>query len=173
MEELKKKIEAPANSLQELMMKIPGYEGYHNREARRDADKIQRTFLADNLKKAKSKMVYLSGPLSRSPNLEHVGEIDRISKIFDKVIDRIRYADYGYAGFFDALKINEEELDKLYEFDGSLANYISVISESLIALESAVDSGEGIKEKLKSTEKLIKELDIKFDEREKLITGVA
>src|SRR4030042_2416393 len=36
------------------------------------------------------------------------------------LIDRIKTASYGYAGLFDAIKVDEEALDRLYDFDQGL-----------------------------------------------------
>lgn len=172
MDELKQKVLSSTNSLQDLMKKIPGYEGYHNKEARREADKIQRDYIAGSLKKEKERLMDLAGPLSRGSDLDAVTEIDRVTKIFDKITDKIRHADYGYAGFFDAVKINEAELDKMYEFDATLLNEVSSVNEAITALEATIDSGEGVMQKIRAIEKSIKELDRKFDERENLLTGV-
>lgn len=171
-DELKQKVLSSTNSLQDLMKKIPGYEGYHNREARREADKIQRNHIAACLKKEKERLMDLAGPLSRGRDLDAVTEMDRVTKIFDKITDRIRHADYGYAGFFDAIKINEAELDKMYEFDAALLGNVSSIGEAVTALESTIDSGEGLTQRIKAIEKSVKELDKKFDERENLLTEV-
>jgi hypothetical protein len=173
MDNIKEKAQSIAEKMTGLMKKIPGYEGYHEREKRRDADKVQRDFLADNLKKEKGRLLDCSGALVRSAQLEHTSEIDRISKIFDRITDKIRHADYGYAGFFAAQQINEAELDKMIEFDAALANNLATIGESLTALEASIDTKEGIGAKLRAVEKTIKELDLKFDEREKLLKGVA
>ncbi|MDQ7823842.1 MAG: hypothetical protein RDV48_13670 [Candidatus Eremiobacteraeota bacterium] len=173
MDELRDKVLTSTTGLEQLMKSIPGYEGYHNRERRRDADKLQRMFIADRLTKVKGSLTDLTAVLARSGHMEYLGEIDRAGKIFDKTIDRIRYADYGYAGFFDAVKINEAELDKIYEFDSALVNNAATAEEAVSALEGAVESNEGIKDKVKLVERAIKEMDRLFDDREKLIAGVA
>jgi hypothetical protein len=172
MDAFKEKVLSSTDAFQELLKKIPGYAGYQEREKRRDVDKIMRTFLSEDLRKERGKLMDAAAPLARKGKMEFVGEVDRVGKIFEKVIDRIRYADYGYAGLFDVAKINEAELEKMHAFDSALAQYLSTINESIMALEASFDSGEGISEKMRNVEKYIKELDQKFDEREKVITGV-
>jgi len=42
-------------------------------------------------------------------------------------VARIRYADRGYAGFFDAVKVTEQTLDRVYAFDLALVESIDEI----------------------------------------------
>ena len=36
------------------------------------------------------------------------------------LIDKVKTAAQGYAGFFDAVKVKEDELDTLYELDNNM-----------------------------------------------------
>jgi hypothetical protein len=173
-EDLREKIKSQENSLEQLARKIPGFMGYKDREQRRNADKIQRTYMAEQLAREKSRLLDTATPLSRGGNLELVAEVDRLSKLLDKITDKIRYADYGYTGFFDSLKINEAELDRVYEFDLELADLIGAISEATTALESAIEKKEeGAPGKLKTVEAAIKKMEERFSEREKVLKGVS
>jgi hypothetical protein len=46
-----------------------------------------------------------------------LASFDRLDGQVDGLAQAIRFADYGASGFFDVVKIREEELDKLYQFD--------------------------------------------------------
>ena len=48
---------------------------------------------------------------SRAGNLANLDLASSIEKLLDSLGNRIRHADYGYTGFFDAVKIGEEELE--------------------------------------------------------------
>ena len=55
--------------------------------------------------------------LSRGGDLELLGIIDTTNRKLRTVKDRYLYADYGYAGLFDTVKVDEAVLDQLYQFD--------------------------------------------------------
>ena len=101
------------NWLERLGEKIPGYGGYVTKERRRDVDKLHREHLADRLRAAKQPLNELMRELSSSGRLFEVGPVDRVLKKIDQIENRLRFASYGYAGFFDAVKIQEPQLDRI------------------------------------------------------------
>ena len=58
-------------------------------------------------------------------------------------IDKIRRASYGYSGFFDAVKINEDELARVYEYDASLLDLEDEVSRAIDNVEASMGS-EGL-----------------------------
>lgn len=63
----------------------------------------------------------------------------------------LRFASYGYSSFFDQLKIKDEELDQIYNYDLKLLEMIE-------SLEKCIkEKGENIKEIVNNLEKLIEE----------------
>ena len=165
-----------------LMGKVPGYSGYAQREGMRDEDKVVRSFIANDLNRVKGRLLDLGVPLAeKEPEnpkefeqlIDTLYDIDETSQELDRVIDLIRFATYGYSGLFDAKEVNEPELQKLQEFDKSLAGYSSILEESLIPIQEAIRKKEPIAEQLDKTKQVIAELDRKFFDREKIIKGVA
>ena len=58
----------------------------------------------------------------------YIDDLERAAIKLRQFIDRIRHASYGYAPFFDAIKIREEELTKVYEYDLALLDSADEIS---------------------------------------------
>ena len=52
--------------------------------------------------------------------------------------DKIRTATYGYAGFFDAVKIKETELTQLYQFDLAFFDVAEQIGHALDNVEASM-----------------------------------
>lgn len=162
------RIEQRRRLLEQLAGMIPGYSQYQQQEKRRDADKQNRDFLYADLRTAVSDVGKLALSQTGEGKLDALAEIDRIERKLRTVADRIRLADYGYAGFFDAFKIKEEDLDNMYQFDLSMAELVKKIKEMAEKLNSAGDKAGA----LTSLDNAIEELDTRFDEREKTIMGV-
>jgi hypothetical protein len=105
-----------------VLHKIPGFKGYYEREFRRDADRLQREFIVKQLREIKNNLNLVIQNVSRKKNLELLTEYDLFAKGLEKTINEIRYADQGYSGFFDLIKIKEAELDSIYQLDGEIVD---------------------------------------------------
>ena len=49
--------------------------------------------------------------------LAYVDDLENAAIKIRQFIDRIKTAAYGYAGLFDAIKIKNEELNTIYQYD--------------------------------------------------------
>jgi hypothetical protein len=158
-------------TLESLMRKIPGFGGYLDRERRRDADKLQREFMARGLSELKRKVQDAQEELINAGNMKMMTKLDDVNNIVDRVAGRLRHANYGFAGLFEQNQVNEEELNRIYEFDLSLVNELSHSEEALQALVANLET-ENIKARVSDLEKSIRAIDSKLDERERLLKGV-
>lgn len=133
----------PTDFLHGLMNKIPGYTGYADRERRRDADKMLRTYLARQYRDQLGRLARVQTAIVRTRHTTDLAELQRLEGMLNRFIDKLDTASYGYAGLFDANKVTEVELDQLYAFDQGLANGVQQVSGDLDALEAASRQGTG------------------------------
>lgn len=85
------------------------------------------------------------------------------------LIDRIRTASYGYAGLFDAVKVKEEQLDALYDFDSRMLDFVDEVAADADRVTSAVAAGEGIGEAIGTLVTTADEANLAFGHREEAI----
>ncbi len=124
------------NFMEKLFRIVPGYGGYAEKESRRNTDKILRLHLAGQLDEAKSAFDrFMSDMTKQKGHLELMTDASSITKLLEKVIDRLKYAEYGYSGFFDSPKVQEPELLALYEFDTSLAQNIMDLKSKISVIK--------------------------------------
>jgi len=157
------------NWLERLADKIPGYAGYVAKERRRDVDKMHREHLAERLRSAKQPLTDVMRELSSTGRLFEVGPVDRVLKKLDQVENRIRFASYGYAGFFDERKIEETQLDRIYQFDLSLVEKVEEFERLARELSSKAGTAEGLKAAAAEVERAADDLNHTFDERYRAI----
>jgi len=138
MDPLLDKARAGQNELEKLANSIPGFKGYREKELRRDADRLQREYLANLLEECKKTLNTLAANATRTGGLDAINDIEAARKRLDKLINRIRYADRGYAGFFDAIKVNEAVLDRVYQFDLSLLQGVEDVRRAAAGTEQTV-----------------------------------
>ena len=159
------------NWLQRLAEKIPGLAGYHAKENRRDVDKLYRDALADRLRKVKDSIAVVTRELTDGGRLMEIAPLERVSKKVDTVENRIRYATYGYSGFFDAVQIKEQQLDQLYQFDLGLVEKVEAIEAQASALRARTGTPTETKAGLADLEQAVDDLSNKFDTRFQAING--
>ena len=134
--DIQEKARKKMNCLERVLHKIPGFKGYHEREFRRDADRLQREFIVRQLREIKKSLGLVIQTVSRQKNLELLTEYDLFAKGLEKTINEIRYVDQGYSGFFDLIKIGETELDSLYQLDGEMADLACRFNDEFSKLSS-------------------------------------
>lgn len=164
--------EADERLLEKLARMIPGYGGYKDKELRREADKAQREYLSRRLRQQKEELQSQEGDMANRGFLDALGETDRTARRLERAMDRIRFASYGYAGFFDLVKVREDELDRLYEHDASLLEEVEQIASKISELEVSSASEEDLRGSIKELDTLIAQLDRKLSEREDLLRGL-
>jgi hypothetical protein len=165
--DIKEKAWEQLNWLERLLHKIPGFKGYYERELRRDSDRLQRDYIVQQMRKVKTGMNKVIQAAARHKDFDLMRENDLFIRALDKSIGAIRYADQGYTGFFDLLKIREAELDKVYEQDALIVEAVETFSEEFKKLAAAPlePSGPGaLRERLEQIEGL-------FEQRTALLKG--
>ncbi len=159
------------NWLERLGDKIPGYSGYVDRERRRDIDKLHREHLADRLRSLKAPLTDLLRELSNGGRLFEVGPVDLAIKKLDKLENRVRFASYGYGGFFDVVKIEQPQLDAIYQFDLALVERVDTLEAQVRELQSKADTGEGLKKGSSEVAATLDAIDRSFEERYQAINN--
>ncbi len=156
---------ANMSALERLLKGLPGIEGYVDKELRRDADKRLRELLATQMNEQKQQLFAIQKQLLSNGGLRWLDDVDQVIQKLQTLTDRIKTASYGYAGLFDAVKIGEEQLAVLHQFDLDLAHHVAKIDEILPRLQSATTSGESIQPVLQELSQAITEMYILFNHR--------
>lgn len=156
-----------------MMKYIPGYRGYVEKETRREADRALREALMAKLRGGKEKVQDVREMMAESGQLEGIDDVDRLDLLFENVVDRLGFASYGYAGFFDAARVDEDALDLLYEYDESLATTADAIVSKAEELKQAASGGQDLKATIEALKGELRDLEGKLDNRQNAILGVA
>jgi hypothetical protein len=163
------KIRGEQNLLERIASAIPGFKGYREKERRREADSLTREHMASRLEQCKRSLDVLSSNASRVGALDAINDIETARKRVDRVAARLRYADRGYAGFFDAIKIDEAVLDRVYRHDLSL---LAGVEDALAAAQAAEVAAGGVGPALRELIGRLDALDSALGERDTILTGV-
>jgi hypothetical protein len=135
-------IESGRGKLKELLLKVPGFKGYIDMEDRRTADKMVRDIVATRFQELLDKLTGIQTEFVDRGDLAYLDDLETIVVKLRTFIDRINHAAYGYSGFFDAIRIDAERLDRLYDYDQALLDGTDMIAASMDSLVSAVEEDQ-------------------------------
>jgi len=144
MRDLRQKVLDDSNEVKRLAARIPGYGGYLQKEMRRDADKLLRSYLARQFRAQRKRLGNVSAKLAAAGNLLAIGDLEQATMKLQTIIDKVKTASYGYAGLFDAVTVQEKALDALYNFDNNLLASVDTIGQAITGLANAVTAKEGL-----------------------------
>ncbi len=138
------KVTEEKDLLGKLQNKVAGFFGYYDRERRRDADKLLRDTVADRYEEQWNRVSAIQARMVSGKMLEYVDDVETAAIKLRTFVDRVRGAPRGYAGFFDAVRVNQDELDSLYQYDLELLEYADRVAEAVDQLEVAMDNQDDI-----------------------------
>jgi hypothetical protein len=121
-----------------LLGKLPGFNGYFDREQRRSADKLLRETVAARYEEQWRRISALQRDLISQGGLAYVDDLEGAAIKLRQFIDRVRTAAYGYAGFFDAVKINSDALEKLYQYDLWMLSLVDEVGRAIDNVEASL-----------------------------------
>ena len=119
---------------------IPGFKGYIDRQNRRDEDKILRDTIATRFEEEWQRISAIQRDLISQGNIQWVDDIEAAAIKIRTFIDRVKKAPRGYSGLFDAVKINSDELSKIYQYDASLLALSDDLDRAIDHVEESMNS---------------------------------
>lgn len=159
--------------LEKIASIFPGYRGYKEKEVLRETDKLVRDVLYRKLKEISENVRRLYGEALRTFGLnDQIKMLERISMRCDAMSERVRHAVYGYKPLFSAVRVEEDNLRRLIEFDASLADLIGKLGNAVKSLENDIYSGKLNAENLKTIDNSLRELEETFKRRDEVLLGI-
>jgi hypothetical protein len=153
---------------------IPGFRGYKEKELRRESDRLVRNHLYLKLSMAKTDLRVISQKLADRRYMDVITDVDRLLAKMDRIVEKVNHASYGYTGFFDAVKVKEENLDHMIEFDNQLIESVNALAAEIDAFKAELASGvtTNLRTRVQSVTDKLESLEDTFDKRGEVILGV-
>jgi hypothetical protein len=151
-----------------IMSKVPGFSGYIERQNRRASDKLLRETVANHFEQLWQRVSGLQRDLISQGGIEYIQKLESAAIKLRQFIDRVRMASYGYSGFFDAIKVNQDELALIYQYDYSLLQLEDTVSKAIDNVEAAIGS-DGLPAAIRSLTSAAKQCVDAFNKRSEVI----
>jgi len=98
--------------------------------------------------------------------------VDAVEDRLETVTDAFRYADYGYSGKTDPIKVTGEVLDQLYSYDEGLLEKVGRLVDSGEGLGSPGADAQSVKNVLLAFDGELKGFAAVARDRSKVLSGV-
>ncbi|MCK4425017.1 hypothetical protein KAU93_04955, partial [Candidatus Bathyarchaeota archaeon] len=121
-----------------ILAEIPGFRGYKEKELRRESDRLIRNHLYRKLSEAKTDLKDVYQKLSDRRLFEVLTDMDRLVAKFDRIAEKVNHASYGYAGFFNVVKVEETGLDSMIGFDSQLIDDVEKLGKEVDVFKAEV-----------------------------------
>jgi hypothetical protein len=138
MSDLFDRVTSDQDIFKKLLSKIPGFDGYIERGNRRVSDKLLRESVAARYEEQWGRLSQVQRDMIRQGDIMNVADVEAAAIKLRQFIDRIKTASYGYTGFFDAVKINKDDLARVYEYDLALLEMGDEVGRAVDHLEASI-----------------------------------
>jgi hypothetical protein len=138
MEEFFQKVTSQMDPFKSLASHIPGFKGYVERQNRRDADKLLRDTVARRFDEQWKRASQLQVEMVNQGMIAYVDDMERAALQLRTFIDKLSTAPRGYSGLFDAVKINEKELEAIYQYDSAFFDLAEQVGRALDNVEASL-----------------------------------
>ena len=162
-----------ARSASSFLTDLPILGDYQDKERRREVDRRLRETIARHLESSRQRIIEIERLLLNKGKLPDLPHVDVAANRLQTLIDRIRTAPSGYAGFFDMETIREPELEKLQQFDERLAASVPEIDHHIEAMEASIRAGKDYSQELVNLIRTIDDLGERMDHRREAIRAMS
>ena len=171
MSDILERVSGEQDFFKKILAKIPGFKGYIERGNRRMSDKLLRENIANEFEALYQRVSSLQRDLINQGGLEYVDDLEAAALKLRQFIDRVRTASYGYAGIFDAIKIKEEELDQVYQYDYALLELSDEVRSAIDNVETSIGT-EGLDAAIRHLISVSQQCVDAFNKRSEVMKGI-
>lgn len=143
MADLRERVEDDRGLIKQIQLAIPGFRGYRKREDLRIADNLLRIQLADKIRDdCMAPIMQSREAASRALELPVMNDLGTLIQSLKTLEAKIRHADQGYSGINPNFRIDESQLDTLYEYDLSMLEYVNELKEAAEKILADAEIGD-------------------------------
>jgi hypothetical protein len=161
------KVSSDMDPIKKILAKVPGFGGYVERQARRDSD-----MLATRFEEQWQRVSQVQRDFISQGEIDYVDDLEAAAIKLRTFADRVRRATRGYSSLFEAVKINEEELAQLYQYDATMLDLVDEVGRAIDNVEASVGT-DGLPAAIRNLTSTARRCVEVFDRREEVVMGGA
>jgi hypothetical protein len=169
-DQIYQKVTSSMDIFKKISSKIPGFKGYVERQNRRDSDKLIRDTVFRRFRELEGRVSDLQVEFTNQGQLNYTDDLEKAALRLRTFADRVRTAPRGYSSLFEAVKINEPELAKLYEFDAALLDKADEVNRAIDNVQASVGT-DGLPAAIRNLQTVSKDCIKAYDRRQEVLTA--
>ena len=171
MDEFFEKVKSQQDPFKRLASLIPGFGGYVERQNRREADKLLRDTVARRFDEQWKRISQLQVDMVSSGMIQYVDDLERAALQLRTFIDKISTAPRGYSGLFDAVKINEKELEAIYQYDAAFFDLAEQVGRAIDNVEASLGDAAALPAAIRNATSLGRTAVETYNRRSEVVIG--
>ena len=171
MDQFFEKVTSQQDPFKKLMSYIPGFGGYINRQNRRDADKLLRDTVARRFEEQWRRASQIQTDMVSNGQIAFVDDMEKAAIQLRTFIDKVSTAPRGFSGLFDAVKINEPELQAIYQFDAAFFDLAEQVAHALDNVEASLGDQAALPAAIRNVTSLARMAVETYNRRSEAVTG--
>jgi hypothetical protein len=101
--------------------------------------------------------------------IKYTADLEKAALRLRTFADRVRTAPRGYSSLFEAVKINEPELAKMYEYDATLLDKADEVGRAIDNIQASVGT-DGLPAAIRNLQTLSKDCVKAYERRQEVLT---
>jgi hypothetical protein len=171
MDQFFEKVKSQQDPFKKLASYIPGFSGYIDRQNRRDADKLLRDTVARRFEEQWKRASQIQTDMVSNGMIAYVDDMEKAAIKLQTFVDKITTAPRGYSGMFDAVKINEKELESIYQFDYAFFDLGEQVGRALDNVEASLGDEAALPAAIRNVTSLARMAVETYNRRAEAVTG--
>ena len=172
-DKVKDQVSGSKGLIERITLYIPFYSGYRKKNTARDVDREVRYGIIRIMKGVKIDLEAVHREVVLGGDMDLARNVERIRTKTDTHCTRIEKAANGYSGIFATMKVKDEELDAVIEWDAKILEGADDLRKLMENVRNAAEDGEDIKKMLRNLENIIDDLMEQYAQRDKVLKGLA
>ncbi len=125
--------------MKKLQLLVPGLRGYRALEDIRVADEMLRNQVADRLDSARANLEQLRKRLAGATDYTNLTPVASLISRIQQISGEVKHAQQGYSGFVAAVKIDQDKLNRLYDYDYAFVSAAVQLASATSSMGTAYD----------------------------------
>ncbi|HYU06603.1 MAG TPA: hypothetical protein VEM77_05440 [Thermoplasmata archaeon] len=171
MPDIRDRVEQDRGLLKKIQLVIPGYAGYRRREDIRAADNLLRIQLANQLKGVRGDLEDIRDGMAMNGKVQGLQSIGNAIFTIEGLEAKVRHAEGGYSGLSATIRIEETELDRLYEYDYAMLESLDKAAAVVPMIRDASDP-KSFEAAVKGLREAIAGFESAWKSRTNAVTGI-
>jgi hypothetical protein len=172
--DIRQTVDQDRGVLKRLQLLIPGFRGYRQGEDIRAADSFLRIQVADKIKNARTTIENSRSSLSNASQFQALNDLAPVIADLMRFEGQVRFAEQGYTGISAAVRINPQQLDRLYEYDYGFVEAADQLNQSVAGLPAIATGADpaGVAALVTTVRNQVNQLEQAFKARLQVIEGI-